>query len=101
MKKTQRHEKLSVIQPPSGGPIAGAVTMATLYRAKAAGPPRRGKGIHQDRLLYRSQTPSTYALQHAKDDQQIQARRNAAKKRCNREQPHADHVVAFPARRRG
>ena len=30
MKKTQRHEKLSVIHPPSGGPIAGAVTIAML-----------------------------------------------------------------------
>ena len=30
MKKTQRHEKLSVIQPPSGGPTAGAVTIAML-----------------------------------------------------------------------
>ena len=30
MKKTQRHEKLSVIQPPRGGPMAGAVTIAML-----------------------------------------------------------------------
>jgi len=28
--ETHRHEKLSVIQPPSGGPMAGAVTIATL-----------------------------------------------------------------------
>ena len=30
MKKTQRQLQWSVIQPPSGGPIAGAVTMAML-----------------------------------------------------------------------
>src|ERR1700730_18327044 len=36
MKKTHRQLQLSVIQPPSGGPIAGAVTIAILYSAKAA-----------------------------------------------------------------
>jgi hypothetical protein len=30
IKKTHRHEKLSVIHPPSGGPMAGAVTIAML-----------------------------------------------------------------------
>src|SRR5437667_5591634 len=35
IKNTHRHEKLSVIQPPNGGPIAGAVTIAMLYKAKA------------------------------------------------------------------
>src|SRR5260370_34952014 len=35
MKKIQRQEKLSVIQPPSHGPIVGATTTAIPYTAKA------------------------------------------------------------------
>src|SRR5258708_22944481 len=35
MKKIQRHEKLSVIQPPSHGPMVGATTTAIPYTAKA------------------------------------------------------------------
>src|SRR5208337_4196773 len=35
MKKIQRQSKLSVIQPPSVGPIAGATTTAMPYTAKA------------------------------------------------------------------
>src|SRR6185295_18785591 len=43
IRNTHRHEKLSVIHPPSGGPTAGAVTIAMLYRAKAAGRFAAGK----------------------------------------------------------
>src|SRR5260370_8088587 len=35
MKKIQRQEKLSVIQPPSHGPMVGATTTAIPYTAKA------------------------------------------------------------------
>ncbi len=41
-KKIHRHENESVIHPPRAGPMAGATTTATPYRAKAA--PRLGPG---------------------------------------------------------
>src|SRR5712692_3044754 len=43
MKNTHRHVQWSVIQPPKGGPIAGAVTMAMLFSANAAA--RFGGGL--------------------------------------------------------
>src|ERR1700690_4283406 len=92
MKKTQRQEKLSVIHPPSGGPIAGAVTIAMLYSAKAAA--RLSAGNVSTRMAC---STGANPLQHAEENQPAQARRESAQERGEREHGHATHVVVLAA----
>src|SRR5271155_3006375 len=53
IKKTQRQEKLSVIHPPSGGPIAGALTIAMVVSTECGSALGDWKGVHYDRLFHR------------------------------------------------
>ena len=97
IKKIQCQLKLSVIQPPSVGPIAGAATTAMPYKAKACPRCSVREGIGQDRLFARRQTASAQALQDARENQDRQRGRQPAEQRADGEQRYARHVEALAA----
>jgi hypothetical protein len=53
--------------------------------------------VDEDGLLDWSEATAADSLQHAKEDEQPQRWSEAAEKRTQGEEQHADHVVALPA----
>ena len=84
MKKTQRQEKLSVMKPPSVGPMAGASTTAIPYTAMAMPALGRRERVGQDGLLARPEAAAADALEDAEEDQRPERRRDPAEERRDR-----------------
>ena len=72
IKKIQRHEYESVIQPPKRRPDGRRHHDGHRVQSKRRRALGGWKGIHQDGLLARSQPAARDALQHSEEDQPTQ-----------------------------
>jgi hypothetical protein len=84
MKKTQRHEKLSVIHPPRR-PDCRRRDDRLAVECESSAEFFLGESIDQDCLFDRRQTAAADSLQHAEEDQHRQTRCDAAEKRSRGE----------------